>query len=41
MRTIRRTTQFKKDIKRMKKRGKDVRKLREVSADDIQNLGFD
>ncbi len=30
MRTIRRTTQFKKDVKRMKKRGKDVRKLREV-----------
>jgi len=30
MRTIRRTSQFKKDVKRMKKRGKDLSKLREV-----------
>ena len=30
MRTIRRTSQFKKDVKRMKKRGKDLSKLKEV-----------
>ena len=30
MRTIRRTSQFKRDVKRMKKRGKDLSKLKEV-----------
>ena len=30
MRTIRRTTQFKKDVRRMKKRGMDLSKLKEV-----------
>jgi mRNA interferase YafQ len=30
MRTIRRTSQFKKDVKRMKKRGKDLSKLKEI-----------
>jgi mRNA interferase YafQ len=30
MRTIRRTSQFKKDVQRMKKRGKDLSKLKEV-----------
>lgn len=30
MRTIRRTTQFKRDIKRAQKRGKDFGKLKEV-----------
>ena len=30
MRTIRRTSQFKRDVKRMKKRGRDLGKLKEV-----------
>lgn len=30
MRTIRRTSQFKRDVRRMKKRGKDMSKLKEV-----------
>lgn len=30
MRTISRTSQFKRDVKRMKKRGKDMSKLKEV-----------
>ena len=30
MRTIRRTSQFKRDVERMKKRGKDLSKLREI-----------
>lgn len=30
MKAIRRTTQFKKDVKRARKRGKDVAKLKEV-----------
>ena len=30
MRTIRRTSQFKRDVKRMKKLGKDLSKLKEV-----------
>ena len=30
MKTIRRTSQFKKDVKRMKKRGKDLSKLKEI-----------
>lgn len=30
MRAIRRTSQFKRDVKRMKKRGKDLSKLKEV-----------
>ena len=30
MRTIRRTSQFKRDVKRMKRRGKDLSKLKEV-----------
>ncbi len=30
MRTIRRTSQFKRDARRMKKRGKDMSKLKEV-----------
>jgi len=30
MRTVRRTSQFKKDVERMKKRGKDLSKLKEI-----------
>jgi mRNA interferase YafQ len=30
MRAIRRTSQFKRDVKRMKKRGRDLSKLKEV-----------
>jgi len=30
MRTVRRTSQFKKDVERMKKRGKDLGRLKEV-----------
>ncbi|GIV61117.1 MAG: hypothetical protein KatS3mg043_2206 [Rhodothermaceae bacterium] len=30
MKVIRRTNQFKKDVRRAKKRGKDVQKLKEV-----------
>jgi mRNA interferase YafQ len=30
MRTIRRTSQFRKDVRRMKKRGKDLSRLKEV-----------
>jgi mRNA interferase YafQ len=30
MRTIRRTSQFKRDVKRMKRRGRDLGKLKEV-----------
>jgi len=30
MRAIRRTSQFKRDVKRMKKRGKDLSRLKEV-----------
>ena len=30
MRAIRRTSQFKRDVERMKKRGKDLSKLREI-----------
>ena len=30
MKQIRRTSQFKKDVKRMKKRGKDLGKLKEI-----------
>ena len=30
MRTIRRTSQFKRDVKRMKRRGKDLSSLKEV-----------
>jgi mRNA interferase YafQ len=30
MKLIRRTSQFKKDVKRMKKRGKDLSKLKEI-----------
>jgi len=30
MRTIRRTSQFKKDVRGMKKRGRDLSKLKEV-----------
>ena len=30
MRTVRRTSQFKKDVERMKRRGKDLSRLKEV-----------
>lgn len=30
MRTIRRTSQFKRDVKRMKRRGKDLEELKKV-----------